>query len=135
MLIQSSPGNKLLRAVVALVALGCLIAGGTISSKAEVSESTVVPTKAGMGASVANPDCCESRCAIPDSRDLLVTAQLEIGLPDEFGIAFEDDDPIEIFRVDIQQRTFGVDRELSGPAVAAETARNIRPTISPPLLV
>ena len=135
MLTQSPLGKRLLRTAVSLVGLGCLIAGGTISSKAEVSESTVVPTKAGMGARVATPDCCESPYAIPDSSDLLVTAQREIGLPDEFGIAVEDDDPIEMFRVDFGQRLFGIDHIVTGPTVAAHTARNIRSSISSPLLV
>jgi hypothetical protein len=61
--------------------------------------------------------------------------RLEIGLPTEFGVALEDDDSIEVFRVEIEQRAFGINQELIGSSIASTTARNIRPSISPPLLV
>jgi hypothetical protein len=64
--------------------------------------------------------------------DSVLTEQAEIGLPDD-GVALEDS--IEMFRVDLQQRTFGIDREMSGPKVASKAARNTRPNTSPPLLV
>lgn len=77
-----------------------------------------------------------SRCAVAnDCSDLILSMQAEIGLPDEFGIALEDDDSIEMLRVDIQQRTFGIDRVGIGPRPASAGAWNTRPKISPPLLV
>lgn len=135
MSIQFSLEKRLLRAAVSLGFLGCFMAAETVSSQAATSESSVLASKAVMGAGVATPGFCGSRYAIADNCDLMLTAQLEIGLPDEFGVAFEDDDPVEMLRVDIQQRTFGVDQELIGPGVTSKTARNIRPSISPPLLV
>jgi hypothetical protein len=135
MSIQFSLGKRLLRAAVLLGFLACLIATEAVSSQVATSESSVVASKATMGAGVATPDFCGSRCAISDNCDLMLTVPVEIGLPDEFGFAFEDDDSIEMLRVDIEQRTFGLDREVTGPRVASQTARNIRPTISSPLLV
>ena len=125
-------GKMLLRAAVSLGFLGCLLAAE--ASQAAASESSVVAGKAVMG--VATPGFCGNRCANPNNgSDLILSLQVEIDRPDEFGVAFEDDDSREMFRVDIEQRTFGIDRVLIGPRIAATTARNIRPSISPPLLV
>ena len=127
-------GKRLLRVAVSLGFLGCVIAGET--SQAAASESSVAASKAVMGAGLATPGFCGNRCANPnEGSDLILALQVEIGLPDEFGVALEDDDSLEMLRVDIQQRTFGIDRELIGPRIAATTARSIRPSISPPLLV
>jgi len=135
MSIQFSLGKRLLRAAVSLGFLGCLIAAETVSSQAATSESAVVGSKAVTGAGAATPDFGKSRCAIPDNCNLRLTAQLEIGLPDEFGVALEDDDSIEMLRLDIQQRTFGIDRAVTGPRVVSKAVRSTRPSISPPLLV
>ena len=136
MSIQFSLGKRLLRAAVSLGFLGCLIAAETGSSQAATSESSVVASKAVMGVDSAMPGFCGNRCANLNScSDLMLTVQVEIGLSDEFGVVFEDDDSIEMLRVDIEQRTFGIDREVIGPGVTWKTARNIRPSISPPLLV
>jgi hypothetical protein len=127
-------GKKLLRAAVSLGFLGCLIAGET--SHAATSESSVVASKEVMDAGVEAPGFCGKWCANPNNgAHLMLTVKVEIGLPGEFGVAFEDDDSLEMFRVDIEQRSFGIDQELIGPRIAATTARNIRPSISPPLLV
>ena len=100
-----------------------------------------------MGAFGATPSFCGSRFAVFagstyqgdalrfNCSDSMLTEPVEIGLPDEFGVALEDEDSIEMFRVDIQQRTFGIDRAVIGPKVASKVARNTRPNISPPLLV
>jgi hypothetical protein len=136
MSIQFSLGKRLLRAAVSLGFLGWLIAAGSISSQAATSDSTVVTSKAVIGASMAMPSLGGSRCAMANNcSDLILSVQAEIGLPDEFGIALEDDDSIEMLRVDIQQRTFGIDRVGIGPRPASAGARNARPKISPPLLV
>lgn len=65
--------------------------------------------------------------------DLMVTEPLKIGVPDDIGIAFEDSD--ELFRVDFQQRTFGMDQAMIEPKVASQAVPNRQPNISPPLLV
>jgi hypothetical protein len=132
MSIQFSLGKRLIRAAVSLGFLGCLIAAGTLPSQAATSEVSVVASKAVIGGAVATPGSCGSRCANPND---MLTAQVEIGQSDEFGVAVEDDDSLEMLRVDIQQRTFGLDRKLIGLKIAVTTARNIRPSISPPLLV
>jgi hypothetical protein len=64
-----------------------------------------------------------------------MSVQGEIGLADEFGVALEDDDSIEMLRIDIQQRTFGIDRVVVGPSLASTAGQRTRPNISPPLLV
>ena len=64
--------------------------------------------------------------------DSVLTEQAELGLPDD-GVAFEDS--LEMFRVDLQRRTFGIDRVGSESKVVSKAARNARPNISPPLLV
>lgn len=65
----------------------------------------------------------------------MLTVQVEISLPDEFGVAFEDDDSLEMLRVDIQQCIGGIDWVELGPRVASKAASHTRPNISPPLLV
>lgn len=135
MSIQFSLGKRLLRAAVSLGFLGCLIAAETVSSQAVTSESSVVASKAVIGGGLATPGFCESRCAASDNCDLALTAQLQIAPPDEFGVALEDDDSIEMLRVDIQQRTFGIDRAVTGPRVGSKAVQRTRPSISPPLLV
>ena len=64
--------------------------------------------------------------------DSMLTKQVEIGLPDD-GVALEDS--LEIFRVDLQERTIGIGRAESGLKIISKAARNIRSNISPPLLV
>jgi hypothetical protein len=136
MSIQFSLGKRLLRAAVSLGFLGCLVAAGTLSSQAALSESTVVSSEALTSAVVAVPSFGLSLCANPNNgSDLSLSAPVEMGPSDEFGVALEDDDPIEMLRVDIQQRTFGIDRIVIGQGVTSEAARSARPDISPPLLV
>jgi hypothetical protein len=136
MSIQFSLGKRLLRAAVSLGFLGCLIAAETISSQVAMSEATVVSSEALTSAVVAAPSFGLSLCANPNNgSDLSLSAPVEMGHSDEFGIALEDDDSIEMVRVDIEQRTFGIDRVVIGPRVCSEAARSARPDISPPLLV
>jgi hypothetical protein len=136
MSIRFSLGKRLLRAAVSLGLLGCLVAAGTFSSQAAMSESTVVPSAALTSAVGAAPSFGLSRCANPNHcSDLTLSLPVGIGLSDEFGVALEDDDSIEMLRVDIQQRTFGIDRVVIGPGVTSKAARSARPDISPPLLV
>jgi hypothetical protein len=132
MSIQFPLSGRLLRAAVSLGFLGCLIAAETISNQGATSESAVVTSKGGIGASAAMP----SFCANPDSgSDLMLSVPVDVGLSDEFGVALEDDDSIEMLRIDIQQRTFGIDQVGVGPRVACKAAQSPRTNISPPLLV
>jgi hypothetical protein len=152
-------GNGLLRAAVSLGFLGCLVAQETLYSHAATSEHLIVTSEAIADAYGATSSFCGSQSANLDNAsvlparavlagstyqgdtscfsysDFMLTAQVEIGLPGEFGVAFEDDDSIEMLRVDIQQRTFGGDRALIGPKVVSQGAGNTRRNISPPLLV
>jgi hypothetical protein len=153
---QFSFGNGLLRAAVSLGFLGCLVAQETLCSQAAASEPLIVTSEAVMGAGGATPSFCGSWFAnlnnayVPppsaafarsssqgdalsfNHSDSVLTEQMEIGLPDD-GVAFEDS--VEMLRVDIQQRTFGIDQVAIAPQVASKAARNTRPNISPPLLV
>jgi hypothetical protein len=89
-----------------------------------------------MGAGVATPGFCGDRCANPDNgSDLMLTLRVEVGLPNEFGVAFEEDDALEMLRVDIQQCIGRIDWIELGSRVALKTASHTRPNISPPLLV
>lgn len=134
MAIQFSVGSRLL--LRAIVSLGFLagLGGENLYSQASASEPLIVRSGAAPRMVLAGPTCKRHTLRFNYSKHSL-TAQLEIGLPDEFGVAFEDDDSIEMFRFDIEQRTFGIDREMIGLGFASKTARNIRPSISPPLLV
>jgi hypothetical protein len=67
--------------------------------------------------------------------DSKLTEQVKMGLPDDFGFAFEDDDSIEMVRVDVLRRRFAGDRIENGPRVVSKGARIARPNISLPLLL
>ena len=151
--------DRLLRAAVSLGFLlgflGCLVAQQTLRSQPATSEPRLVASEAVFGAGGTTPGfpCC--RLASPNKADVvspraafesayrgdalpldsMLTGQVEIGLPDDFGVALEDEDSIEVFRLDIQQRTFGVDHAVIRPKVASKATWNTRPNISPPLLV
>jgi hypothetical protein len=143
MSMQFSFGKGLLRAAMWLGFLGCLIAQGNLLSQAATSEPLTVTTEALANASALTPGA--SRCANQsigagdalrfNGSDSMATGLVEIGMPDEFGLAVEDEDSIEMFRFDVQQRTFKVDRRLIGAKAATKIAWNTRPSISPPLLV
>jgi hypothetical protein len=134
MSMQFPLGKWLLRAAVSVGFLGCVFFAET--GQAAAIGSSVVASKAVMGAGVVTPGFCGSTCATPNNgSDFVLTVHLEIALPDEFGVALEDDDSLEMLRVEIEQRTFGIDQELIGPRIASTPARNIRPSVSPPLVV
>jgi hypothetical protein len=145
--IQFSLGNGLLRAAVSLAFLGCLVAEGTLYGQAAASEPLIVTSEAGTGAFGATPSFSGSQLAAfagstcqADTLRFNCSAStlanpVEIGVPDEFGVAVEDEDSIEMFRFDIQQRTFVVDRTVIRAKAAPKIARSTRLSISPPLLV
>lgn len=114
---KSPFGKALLRAAIALGFLGCLVAQEAFSDETAAREpNAIVP------ASVYQRHYS----------DCVITDLVEIGQPDE-GAALEDSG--EMLRVDIEQRSFGIARPRVGSKVAAKTALNTRPDISPPLLV
>lgn len=71
--------------------------------------------------------------SVSSSDSLILTVHVELSLTDVVGAVFEDLD--EMLRVDIEQRTIGADRITIEPKVSPAAVRNLRPTISPPLLV
>lgn len=141
---QFSFGKGLLRAALSLGFLGSLIAQGSLSGVAATSESRTVTTET-PAASPGTSGFCGSRLASANRSEgdafcfkcsgSTLTNPVEIGRPDEFGVAFEDEDSIEMFRLDVQQRTFAVDRTMIGAKATPKITRNTRPSISPPLLV
>ena len=158
---QFSFANGLLRAAISpgflLGFLGCLVAQKTHYSQATAGEPLIVTNEAAVGAYEASSSFCGSRFAnlnnpsVPPTTvfagrtyqgdalhfncsDSILTEQVEMGLLDE-DVVLEDDDSIEMLRVDIQQRTFGIDQVVIGPKVASKAARNTRPNTSLPLLV
>jgi hypothetical protein len=138
MSMQFSFGKGLLRAAL-LGFLCCLSAQGNLHGQAATSEPLTVTTEALANASALMPDA--SRCVDSNARAAAVLgyngpdSMAEIGMPDEFGVAGEDEDSIEMFRFDVQQRTFSVDRAMIGAKAAPKIAWNTRPSFSPPLLV
>ena len=145
--LQFSFGSGLLRTLVSLGFLGCLVAEQTRSAEAATSGSPIVTRAAGLGVcwtpsrfggrQFANPN--HSACQVDsfgfNCSDSVLTGLVETIASDEFEVAVEDQDSIEIFRVDVEQRTFGIDRVATGPEIVPTVARNTRPNISPPLLV
>jgi hypothetical protein len=140
-------GKGFLRTVVSLGFIGFLAAQQSPYSPAAASEPQKDTSQALMRAGGATPSFCGSRCAKLNAAsslgdalrfnvsDSMLREQREVGLPDEFGVAFEDDDSIEMLRVDIQQRIYGGDRVEVRPKFASRAASHTRPSISPPLLV
>ena len=141
---QFSFGKGLLRAAMSLGFLGCLMAQGTLADTTATSEPLTVTTETQADASgtpgfygsrSANPNICEGIALRFNGSDSIATVGAEIGMPDEFSVAFEDEDSIELFRLDIQQRTFAIDRTAIGLKVVSKVAQATRPNISSPLLV
>ena len=124
---QFSFGKGLLRAAMLLGFLGCLMAQGSLCGAAATSEPRAVTTE--LRADTSGP------ALRSNGFDSIATGRVEIGMPDEFGVALEDEDSIEMFRFDVQQRTFGVDRTVRAAKAGPKIARNTRVSISPPLLV
>ena len=112
-----SYGNRLLRAAVLLGFLGCLLA-------------YLLPLSDVFAGSTCQVDSFRF-----NGSDSMLTGLVETSAPDEFEAAVEDQDSIEMFHVDIQQRAFGIDRGVNGPEIASKAARNTHSNISPPLFV
>jgi hypothetical protein len=117
---KSSFGNRLLRAALSLGflvgLLTCLVAEGSLQPQAGTSQRLNVADALGFNYS-----------------DAILVDQVETGALEDFGAAFEDSG--EMLRVDIHQRTFGIDQAGIGAKVVLKSVRNTHPNISPPLLV
>jgi hypothetical protein len=111
---QSAPRKKLLLRGFALGFLSLLAVVPSAQTQAATSEPLIVS--------------CQRDCS-----DSMLTEHVEINLSDEVGLAFDDSD--EILRVDFEERALGIDQVTIGPKVASKGVRNLRPAISPPLLV
>jgi hypothetical protein len=142
---QFSFGKRLLRAAMSLGFLGCLMAQGSLLGAAATSEPLTVTTKTLADASGSNPGLGPSRFANPNVResdmvrvhafDFIATGPVQIGVPNEFSVVFEDEDSVEMFRFDVQQRILEGDRTVFAAKAGPKIARNTRVSISPPLLV
>ena len=77
--------------------------------------------------------CQRDASSVSFTDPLILTVHVELSLTDIVGAVFEDSD--EMLRVDIEQRATGIDRITIEPKVSPAAVRNLRPTISPPLLV
>jgi hypothetical protein len=145
MSMQFSFGKGLFRTAMSLGFLGCLIAQGALQGEAVASEPLTATTEMLADASGLTPELCSSQWVNPNTcraealrfngSDSLANAPVVIGVPEEFSVAFEDEDSVEMFRFDVHQQTLEVDRTLIGARVAPKIARNTRLSISPPLLV
>ena len=62
-----------------------------------------------------------------------LTEQVDFSLPEDPSGALEDS--IEIFRVDVEHRNFGLDPVTAGPRTVPKSPGHTRAIISPPLLV
>ena len=122
----SSLGKSLLRTAVSLGFLGYLIVQGTLPGQTATSQS---PT-AFFARATDQSDALSCHCS-----DSKLIEQVKIGLPDEFGVSFEDDDSIEMVRVGVPHHLFSSDRVENGPRVVSNGASIARPDISPPLLL
>ena len=123
--------NRLFRAAVLLAFLGCLV--GVASLLAQTAPNGYLTVFSSTSVSV------ESSCAVeplplilPDS---FLTGRAEIGVPDEFEVAIEDEASVELFRVDTPQRLFRADQLVITPEVTSTIGWSQHPDTSPPLLV
>jgi hypothetical protein len=103
-----------------VLALLSLVALGPVQARTPASEPLII-TGQGDALSVSSSD------------SLMPTAHVELSLTCDGGAVFEDSD--EMLRVDIEPRAIGIDRITIEPKVSPEAVRNLRPTVSPPLLV
>lgn len=107
--------------------------------KSAASEPLTATTEVLADASALMPD--GTRCPNPSARAGNALAfngadsMMEIGMPDEFSVAVEDEDSIEMLRFEIQERIFAVDRAMIGQKIVSKVAQTTRPSLSPPLLV
>jgi hypothetical protein len=139
MSMQFSLGKGVIRAVISLGFLGCLMAQGSLLARSAASEPFTATTEVSADASGLTTD--DSRYPNPSAREGEALAfneadsLMEIGMPDEFSVAVEDEDSIEMFRFDIQERAFSLDRTVIGLKVISKVAQATRPNISSPLVV
>lgn len=113
------------------------MAQDNLSGTVATSEPRTVTTQRLADGAEGMSGFCGGRFANADreASEARATLPVGIGVPDEFSVAFEDEDSIEIFRFAIQERILGIDRTVIAANAASKVAQNTRPSISPPLLV
>lgn len=94
--------------------------------------SSVRAETAASGSLIISGQRDASGASSRDSLKLTVHVELSLAACDA-GAVFEDSD--EMLRVEIAQRAIGTGHITSEPKVSLEAVRNLRPAISPPLLV
>jgi hypothetical protein len=128
---QLSIGTGLLRAMISLVFLSGL-ATAALSSQVATdnpqNKSFQAPAKAVVIGPILQGDAL-------NSRDSMLSPRVEISPSEDFGLAFEDNDSIQIFRIGLRRCAVGLEREVVRLTISPPVAQNLRPTISPPLLV
>jgi len=131
MLLRLPFENRLFRAAVLLAFLGCLV--GSASLLAQTAPNGYLTVFSSANVSI------ESSCAAQPlpliSPDSFLTGRAEIGVPDEFEVAIEDEASVELFRVDTPQPVFRVDQLVITSETTSTIGWNQHPDTSPPLLV
>jgi hypothetical protein len=123
MRMQSSFGKGLLLALLGF--LGCLIVQGDLRPPVVTGETADSSCGVRSGGQIAALGLTGSDCKLTD--------RVEIGVADD-DVVFEED-AVELCRVDIRERTFGIGHGAIGPRFASGIARDTRLGISLPLLV
>jgi len=113
-----------------LSGLGTVALGSQTATNVPRSKALITPSKA-----VAAGSTCKGKGFSLNISDSMLSRRVEIVPPEEFNFAFEGNDSIQVFRVEVRQRKVGIDQEVFSLIISSTTARNLRPTISPPLLV
>ena len=119
--------NRLVRAAVLFGFLGCLVGSASLLGQ------TAPNRYFGAGVFVESASAAEP---LPlNSPDVFLTGRPEIGVPDEFEVAIEDEASVELFRVDTPKRVFRVDQLVITPEATSTIGWSQHPDTSPPLLV
>lgn len=122
---EKTPRNRLVLLGFVLGLFGVFAAS---PARAEVmSDSPLVVMSA-----AATPANVVAMLGSPEGFDSVLTG-VGIDVSDDFGVALEDS--VELFRVDIQQRTCRMDRPVTEPKASSNPVSIGHANISPPLLV
>jgi hypothetical protein len=123
--------NRLVRAAVLSAFLGCLVGGASLLAQTAPNGYLTVFSSA----SVSVETSCAAEPLPLISPDSFLIGRAEIGVPDEFEVAIEDEASVELFRVHTPQRMFRVDQLVITPEATSTIGWSQHPDTSPPLLV
>jgi hypothetical protein len=124
-MLAKTPRNRL---VLMGFVLGLLGVFATSPARAEIASNSLVAV-----ASEATPAAgLVANLGSPDGSDSVLTG-VRIDLSDDFGVVLEDSS--ELLRIDIQQRTYRMNRAVIEPKACSKQASIGHANISPPLLV